>query len=119
MLSRDELKNGRPFILKLWDSTGASSHWVQTLKDDSARHWYDIYRRSDWGALRAEGREIDAAPLSNSDRANKVKRVECLHNRGHRSRCRLNDRFRQADSFDGCFDLCEPLHGFGNLFIVE
>lgn len=76
MLSHDELKNGRPFILKLWDSTGASSHWVQTLKDDSARHWYDIYRRSDWGALRAEGPGVfrDQVTAEQAERVRKSNR---------------------------------------------
>lgn len=58
MLSHDELRNGRTFILKLWDSAGAPSQWVQLLRDDTARRWYDIYRRSDWAALRSEGADV-------------------------------------------------------------
>ena len=76
MLSHDELKNGRLFILKLWDSAGASSHWVQRLKDDAARHWYDIYRRSDWAALRAEAPGVfrDAVTAEQAERVRKSNR---------------------------------------------
>ena len=58
MLSTDELTNGMPFILKLWDAAGAPSYWVQTLRQATALHWYDIYRRSDWAALLSEGRDV-------------------------------------------------------------
>ena len=55
MLSNDELINGMPFVLKLWDAAGVSTEWCETLRGDVARRWYDIYRRSDWDALRREG----------------------------------------------------------------
>jgi hypothetical protein len=55
MLSNDELVNGTPFTLKLWDAVGAPTEWSETLSGDLARRWYDIYRRSDWEALRREG----------------------------------------------------------------
>ena len=54
MLSSDELSDGVPFILKLWDAVGVASCWVETLRGDTARHWYNILRGSDWAALRAE-----------------------------------------------------------------
>ena len=54
MLSKDEINDGRVFILKLWDAGGAPSQWVERLSGDAARMWYEIYRTSDWGALRAE-----------------------------------------------------------------
>jgi hypothetical protein len=58
MLSNDELTNGIPFTLKLWDAAGAPTEWCETLSGDLARRWYDIYRRSDWEALRREGRAV-------------------------------------------------------------
>ena len=54
MLSNDELINGIPFILKLWDAAGVATEWCETLSGDLAWRWYDIYRRSDWDALRRE-----------------------------------------------------------------
>jgi hypothetical protein len=48
MLSNDELTNGMPFVLKLWDAAGVATEWHETLSGDLARRWYDIYRRSDW-----------------------------------------------------------------------
>jgi hypothetical protein len=58
MLSNDELTHGMPFVLTLWNGSGEASHWVETLRDDVARHWYEIYRSSDWDALRAEGPRV-------------------------------------------------------------
>jgi hypothetical protein len=54
MLSLDEQTNGMTFILKLWDANGDPSQWVETLRGAVALRWYDIYRDSDWDALRAE-----------------------------------------------------------------
>ena len=57
MLSPDELKDGMTFILQLQPRSapgGDPVQWVETLRGDTARRWYDIYRRSDWTALRAE-----------------------------------------------------------------
>jgi hypothetical protein len=74
MLSPDELKDGMTFILQL-DATAIragrareSVQWVETLRGDAARRWYDIYRTSDWDALRAEAGDVfhcrvDAAEL--------------------------------------------------------
>jgi hypothetical protein len=54
MLSKDEINDGRVFILKLRGAGGAPSQWVERLRGDAAARWYEIYRTSDWGALRAE-----------------------------------------------------------------
>jgi hypothetical protein len=54
MLSDDELKDGMPFLLQLQDSAGVPSQWMETFRGDLARRWYEIYRTSDWQALRAE-----------------------------------------------------------------
>jgi hypothetical protein len=55
MLNKDDLINGVPFILKLPNASRQTSYWVETLRGDMARHWFDIYQRSDWQMLRAEG----------------------------------------------------------------
>ena len=54
MLSNDEIKYGMAFILKLSAVDGVPVQWVELLRAESALHWYDIYRRSDWNALRLE-----------------------------------------------------------------
>ena len=56
MLSTDEIAEGTTFILKLPDADGNPIFWMETLKGDVARHWYDIYRGSDWQAVRRGGR---------------------------------------------------------------
>ena len=60
MLSPDELKDGMTFILQLQATAagGEPVQWVETLRGDTARRWYDIYRRSDWTALRAEAADV-------------------------------------------------------------
>jgi hypothetical protein len=60
MLSPNELKDGMTFILQLGATAtgGAPVQWVETLRGDTARRWYDIYRRSDWPALRAEAADV-------------------------------------------------------------
>jgi hypothetical protein len=54
MLSTDEIDGGMTFILTLWDGAGTPTQWVETLRGDLARRWYEIYRNSNWAALRAE-----------------------------------------------------------------
>src|SRR6266550_9028765 len=58
MLSKDEINDGMAFILKLWDDTGAPAQWLETLQGATAMRWYDIYRRSDWSALRHEASRV-------------------------------------------------------------
>jgi hypothetical protein len=77
MLSCDELSDGSIFILKLWDAGGASSHWVETLRDDLARRWYDIYRRCDWEALRTEAPAVFLNPTTEGE----VARIQKTHKR--------------------------------------
>ena len=67
MLSKDELANGIPFILKLRDAAGVPVQWVERLSGDAARHWYDIYRTSNWGALRAEAAGTFRTGVSEAD----------------------------------------------------
>ena len=77
MLSEDELSGGTVFILKLWDAAGASSQWAETLRGEAARRWYDIYRRSDWAALRAEAAGVFRNPVTEAE-AESIRRS---HNR--------------------------------------
>ena len=58
MLTPDELKDGMTFILQLADAGGDRVQWVETLRGETAQRWYEIYRRSDWPALRAEAADI-------------------------------------------------------------
>jgi hypothetical protein len=54
MLSIDELSVGIPFILKLRDAHDVPFQWAETLRGDAARRWFEIYRSSNWDALRLE-----------------------------------------------------------------
>ena len=76
MLSPDELANGITFILKLHDAAGTPIQWVQSLRGDVAKRWYDIYRRSDWGVLRAEaaGVFVNAVTEAEAERSRKLGR---------------------------------------------
>ena len=58
MLSTDEIKDGMTFIMQLSDASGCSVQWVETLRGDTAKRWYEIYRQSDWTALRAEAADV-------------------------------------------------------------
>lgn len=58
--------------IRLWDAAGVPSQWVETLTGDGARRWYDIYRRSDWDALRAD------APGAYTHRATGVEAAAAL-----------------------------------------
>jgi hypothetical protein len=66
MLSKDEIDDGMTFILQLWDDTGAPAQWIEKLQGVTAMRWYDIYRRSDWNAVRSEA----------SQRRQRCKRLE-------------------------------------------
>ena len=64
ILTDEEVRGGKTFVLKLWDAVGVPTHWVETLRGEAARRWYDIYRRSDWDAVRAEGGAVFRHPAS-------------------------------------------------------
>ena len=68
-LSADELRDGTTFILQLpstgsggrADADDASSgddakrvQWAETLRGETAKRWFQIYRLSDWTTLRAD-----------------------------------------------------------------
>ena len=78
MLSPDELTNGMTFILKLRDSIGTPIQWVQSLRGDMARRWYDIYQRSDWGALRSEAAGVFINAVSEDDAERSRKSGRCI-----------------------------------------
>ena len=67
MLSHDELTDGMPFILQMRDAQGARVWWLETLREDVARRWYDIYRNSDWPALRREAGDVFQNRVSQAD----------------------------------------------------
>jgi len=80
MLSRDELRGGMTFILKLWDAVGVSTQWVETLEGATARRWYRIYRRSDWEALRAEAAGVFRHPVTEDAMREVLKRQKrCIY----------------------------------------
>jgi hypothetical protein len=78
MLSRDELSNGILFILKLPYGPGQFAYWVQTLRGEEARRWYEIYRRSDWEALRAQAAQVFVKRVSEVDANRARRRVRCV-----------------------------------------
>ena len=58
MLSNDELSDGMPFILNLSEPDGTPRQWIETLRGETARRWYDLYRTSDWQAVRAAAPDV-------------------------------------------------------------
>jgi hypothetical protein len=81
MLSRDDLSDGTTFILKLRDAAGAPAQWVTSLRGDIALYWYEVYRRSDWAALRAHGREVfqDRVTEAHAERVRRFARCIVIH----------------------------------------
>lgn len=80
MLSKDEISDGMTFILKLWDAGGVASTWIETLRGDTATHWFDIYRRSDWEALRTEARDVFDRHVSEPEaEAIRTSRNRCVY----------------------------------------
>jgi hypothetical protein len=67
MLSKDELSDGMTFLLKLSDADGIGRFWVETLRGDTASRWYDIYRNSNWEALRTEARDVFHRSITNAE----------------------------------------------------
>jgi hypothetical protein len=89
MLSRDEIANGRTFILKLWDADGRPTQWVETLRGDTARRWYDIYATSDWDALCREAadtfRNGVSEGVAEATRTTRGQRCVFIHTRSVRT----------------------------------
>lgn len=84
MLSKDEISDGMTFILKLWDAGGVASTWIETLRGDTAKHWFDIYRRSDWVALRNEARDVFHRHVSEPEaEAVRTSRNRCIYIQTH------------------------------------
>jgi hypothetical protein len=78
MLSTDELANGKTFVLKLKDTSGTSIQWVQVLHGAIARRWYDIYRASDWVALRLEAGAVFLNPVTEAQAAQSCESGQCV-----------------------------------------
>jgi hypothetical protein len=66
MISDDELHDGMPFVLQLRNCANVASQWMETLRGDIARRWYDIYRTSDWNALRTEAAGVFHNPVTDA-----------------------------------------------------
>ena len=58
MLSPDEFENGITFVLELDAASGNHVRWLETLRGETAKRWYQIYRESDWAALRMEAADV-------------------------------------------------------------
>ena len=79
MLSPDELSDGMTFILQLADTAGDSVQWVETLRGETAKRWYEIYRRSDWEALRMEAADVFHRRVSKAEaEAVRTSRHRCI-----------------------------------------
>lgn len=65
-------------MLKLPDSNGNVIYWMQKLKGDVARHWFNSYRQSDWQALRKEAADVFMAPVPQADAELAQKRERCV-----------------------------------------
>jgi hypothetical protein len=79
MISDDELQKGMPFILQLRNSSGIKSQWMETLRGDVARHWYDIYQSSDWETLRLEATSVFRHSLTDAQLQTFIKtEVRCI-----------------------------------------
>jgi hypothetical protein len=68
-LSADEIRDGTTFILQLASTAEGGGgdrgsdddnrvQWAETLRGETAKRWYQIYRLSDWAALRAEAADV-------------------------------------------------------------
>lgn len=79
ILTRDEVAGGKTFILKLWDVVGEPTLWLETLRGEAARRWYDIYRSSDWEALRAEAAGVFRHRVSRSEAAAALTSGRCVY----------------------------------------
>ena len=84
MLSRDEISDGITFILKLWDADGIASVWIETLRGQTAEHWFEIYRSSNWDALRNEASDVFHRGVSEAEaEAVRTSRNRCVYIQTH------------------------------------
>jgi hypothetical protein len=81
MLSKNDKSNGTTFILKLLDAARAPVQWVASLRGDIAVYWYEVYRRSDWAALRAHGGDVfhDRVTEAQAEHVRKSGRCIVIH----------------------------------------
>ena len=92
MLSPDELNDGMTFILQLQPRAapgGEPVQWVETLRGDTARRWYDIYATSDWDALCREAadtfRNGVSEGVAEATRTTRGQRCVFIHTRSVRT----------------------------------
>jgi hypothetical protein len=79
MLSKDELADGKTFVLRLCGADGTPSQWVETLHGADAERWYAIYRSSDWRALRTEASHVFHHPATSDEADRAVESGECVY----------------------------------------
>jgi len=79
VLTKDELSDGTTFILKLCDANEKPFYWLETLRGDTARHWYDIYNYSNWEALRLEAADTFHRAVSEDEaQATRRSHMRCI-----------------------------------------
>ena len=61
------------FVLQLRNAGGVASQWMETLRGDVARRWYEIYQSSDWPALRLEAAGVFRHPVTEAQMDNYLK----------------------------------------------
>jgi hypothetical protein len=80
MLTKDEIRDGMTFILKLQNTAGDSVQWVEKLRGETALRWYDIYRRSDWSALRNEAGAVFSHAATEAEAESvRTSRQRCIY----------------------------------------
>lgn len=84
MLSKDEISDGMTFILKLWDADGVASLRMETLRGDTAKRWFEIYRSSNWDALRVEALDVFHRNVTDAEaEAVRTSRNRCIYIQTH------------------------------------
>jgi len=78
MLSKDELTDGINFVLKHPGGAGAPVYWMEKLRGDVARHWFESFRRSDWAALLAEASGVFLSPVSTELADRTFRKLRCV-----------------------------------------
>ena len=78
MLSNDELSDGITFILQLRDARGEPVQWAQKLSGDAARHWFEVYRRSDWDGLKVQAGGVFHAHIDEQEAERLIRAERCV-----------------------------------------
>jgi hypothetical protein len=84
MLSTDELENGMPFILTVPQASSASAYWLATLRGETARHWYNLYRHGDSAAVRDQSAAVFQEQITpeHVEQIRRSRRCVVIHSEG-------------------------------------